>query len=170
MTDYQAARKRVEANIEGLEGGERAGLLDAYEAFIKLDFMAAARPDLTAFCFKAGEACRIALGLPKPPPAGQAKQIAEARAALSREGEGWRERCENVEKALSNLARAARRVIDARDAFRSPERKSHPNLVLEEAEAWIALQACFDNAGKIDPAPPSQGGETPDTANKEPTP
>ena len=77
--------------LEGRGGKERAGLLDAYEAFIKLDFMAAAYPDLTAFCFKAGEACRIALGLPKPPPAGQAKQISEARAVLSREGEGWRE-------------------------------------------------------------------------------
>jgi hypothetical protein len=77
------------------------------------------------------------------------------RAALSQAapvGDGaWELRCAQVEKALSKLARAARRVIDAKEAWRSPDRDSHPNLVREEAEAWIELQSCFDAALRLPP-------------------
>lgn len=97
--------------------------------------------------------------------------LAEAvLSALSGGGEAvaWRERCVNVEKALSNLARAARRVIEAREAFRSPDRRqTHPDLVLEEAEAWVALQACFDNAGDVT-HPVSDGWQGMETAPKGP--
>lgn len=55
-----------------------------------------------------------------------------------------RERGEQVEQRLSDLARAVRRVMDAREAWRSPDRGNHPNLVLEEAEAWAALRSVMD--------------------------
>ncbi len=146
--------------LEGRGGGERAGLLDAYEAFIKLDFMAAAYPDLTAFCFKAGEACRIALGLPKPPPAGQAKQISEARAVLSREGEGWREIESAPTDGRSVLVFCPRAPDHGYERIRLTWRKDGKwqgaNNTSWPPTHWMPL-----------PAPPSP---IPDTTNKEPTP
>ena len=65
-----------------------------------------------------------------------------------RDGAAWQKRCEGVEAALSRLSRAALRVIRAREDWRSPDRGKHHNLVLEEAEAWVALQACFDGQGR----------------------
>lgn len=164
--------------LEGRGGKERAGLLDAYEAFIKLDFMAAAYPDLTAFCFKAGEACRIALGLPKPPPAGQAKQISEARAAPSREGEGWREIAPKDQDDLAQLIEFQSLLNDLRrdegDSVTlccdNPD-FGGPNNAIEcngawtdwkdrrfEAESLLAAVRVAAHA-KAAPAPPSQGGE-----------
>lgn len=76
--------------------------------------------------------------------------------ALTRPLEGvedaWQRRSEQVELALSQVTRAVRRVMDARDAFRVPDRGSHPNLVLEEAEAWVELKALFDPAA-LSPSP-----------------
>jgi hypothetical protein len=63
-----------------------------------------------------------------------------AARAEARPEAAWEARCGQVEMALSQLSRAVLRVIEAKDAFRSPERDSHPNLVLEEAEAWVALR------------------------------
>lgn len=77
--------------------------------------------------------------------------LAEARATraegLLAEAEEWERRCANVEAVLSSLSKAAWRVVNARDAFRSPDRTNHPNLVLEEAEAWIVLREALD--GKL---------------------
>lgn len=143
-------RDALAGRLEGRGGKERAGLLDAYEAFIKLDFMAAAYPDLTAFCFKAGEACRIALGLPKPPPAGQAKQISEARAVLSREGEGWREA-----EGWKLVPTKALPAMLERAAF---------NLCAEYGVEFVKplgkfVEDAYEELVSAAPAPPSQGGE-----------
>lgn len=75
-------------------------------------------------------------------------------AAADNNREGWERRAIEMEKALNRLARAARRVLDAKEMWRSPDRGSHPNLVIEEAGAWIELQACFDNQA---PAPAPSG-------------
>lgn len=67
----------------------------------------------------------------------------EGESAQCDEAKAWSARCSHVEAALSRLSRAVHRVLAARDAFRSPERNSHPNLVLEEAEAWIELRSAL---------------------------
>lgn len=75
------------------------------------------------------------------------------------EAVAWQTRCENVETVLARLSSAAWRVIQAHEAWRSPDRDSHPNLVLEEAEAWVGLRACFNNIGDVSAASPSLDGE-----------